>query len=210
MKLITREGRAYPLRKERISIGRSTSNDIQLSDEQASGHHALLRREGSTYVLTDQNSTNGTYVNRQRLHSAYRLQPGDVIGIGRTLLKVTDEARAQANRTVVADGAPDYAPSAPPPQAPYQPPPGPYQQPAGPYQQQPPHYPAAPTKDRMTAGLLALFLGGIGIHKFYLNQGGLGVLYLLFSWTFIPGIIAFIEGIQYLTMTDQQFHQRFG
>lgn len=207
MQLVTRDGRTYPLNRERISIGRSSANDIHLSDEQASGHHALLRREGSTYVLTDQNSTNGTYVNRRRLHSAYRLQPGDVIGIGRTLLKVTGEAHAQANRTVVADGAPDYAPQAAP-QAPYQPPPGPYQQPAGPYQQ--PYYPAEPTKDRMTAGLLALFLGGIGIHKFYLNQGGMGILYLLFSWTFIPGIIAFVEGIQYLTMTDQQFHQRFG
>ena len=200
MKLVTREGRAYSLRKERISIGRSSANDIQLSDEQASGHHALLRREGSTFVLTDQNSTNGTYVNRQRLHGAYRLQPGDVIGIGRTLLKVTGEARAQANRTVVADRAPDYAP-----------PPAPYQQPAGPYQQQqPPYYPAAPTKDRTTAGLLAILLGNIGVHKFYLNESGMGILYLLFSWTFIPGIIAFIEGIQYLTMTDQQFHQRFG
>ena len=202
MKLVTRDGRAYPLHGQRISIGRSSANDIQLSDEQASGHHAVLRREGSTFVLTDQNSTNGTYVNRRRLHGAYRLQPGDVIGIGRTLLKVTGEAHAQANRTVVADRAPDYAPPAPPP--------SPYQQPAGPYQQQPPYYPAEPTKDRMTAGLLALFLGGIGIHKFYLNQGGMGVLYLLFSWTFIPGIIAFIEGIQYLTMSDQQFHQRFG
>lgn len=201
MKLVTRDGRTYPLNRERISIGRSSSNDIHLSDEQASGHHALLRREGSTYVLTDQNSTNGTYVNRRRLHGAYRLEPGDVIGIGRTLLKVTGAAHAQANRTVVADRMPDYAPSAPPP--------SPYQQPAG----QPYYAPQAapqPQKDRTTAGLLAILLGNIGIHKFYLNQSGMGILYLLFSWTFIPGIIGLVEGIQYLTMTDQQFHQRFG
>lgn len=48
-------------------------------------------------------------------------------------------------------------------------------------------------KDPTTALLLALFLGGIGGHKFYLGQVGLGVVYLLFSWTFIPGIVAFIE-----------------
>ena len=41
--------------------------------------------------------------------------------------------------------------------------------------------------------LLALFLGGFGIHKFWLGEIVLGVLYLLFCWTFIPTIIALIE-----------------
>lgn len=48
-------------------------------------------------------------------------------------------------------------------------------------------------KNPTTAVLLALFLGGIGIHKFYLNKVGLGIVYLLFCWTYIPAIIAFIE-----------------
>ena len=43
--------------------------------------------------------------------------------------------------------------------------------------------------------LLALFLGGIGIHKFFAGNTGAGILYLLFCWTFIPGIIAFIEAL---------------
>ena len=50
-------------------------------------------------------------------------------------------------------------------------------------------------KDRNTAAILALLLGGIGVHKFYLGRTGLGVVYLLFCWTFIPGIIAFIEAL---------------
>ncbi len=41
--------------------------------------------------------------------------------------------------------------------------------------------------------VLAIFLGAFGAHKFYLGQPVLGVLYLLFCWTFIPGIIAIIE-----------------
>lgn len=41
--------------------------------------------------------------------------------------------------------------------------------------------------------LLCLFFGGIGLHKFYAGHVVLGVLYLLFCWTFIPSIIAFIE-----------------
>ncbi len=43
--------------------------------------------------------------------------------------------------------------------------------------------------------LLALFLGGIGAHKFYAGKIGLGIVYLIFCWTFIPSVIAFIEFI---------------
>jgi TM2 domain-containing membrane protein YozV len=51
----------------------------------------------------------------------------------------------------------------------------------------------AQSKNPTTAIILALFLGGLGIHKFYLGQTGLGIVYLLFFWTFIPAFIAFIE-----------------
>lgn len=43
--------------------------------------------------------------------------------------------------------------------------------------------------------LLALFFGGIGIHKFFAGNTGAGILYLLFCWTLVPGIIAFIEAL---------------
>nr|DAL78048.1 MAG TPA: putative membrane protein [Caudoviricetes sp.] len=43
--------------------------------------------------------------------------------------------------------------------------------------------------------LLALFLGGLGAHKFYSGKTGLGILYLVFCWTLIPGLIAFVEAI---------------
>ncbi len=48
-------------------------------------------------------------------------------------------------------------------------------------------------KNPTTAVVLALLLGGIGAHKFYMGQTGSGILYLIFSCTFIPAIIAFIE-----------------
>lgn len=47
--------------------------------------------------------------------------------------------------------------------------------------------------------ILALLLGGYGIHKFYVGKIGLGILYLVFCWTYIPGIIAFIEFIIAIT-----------
>ena len=60
-------------------------------------------------------------------------------------------------------------------------------------------------KSRTTAALLAFFLGGIGIHHFYLGHTGKGIIYLLFFWTFIPAIVAFVEFIIYLTQTDEEF-----
>ena len=43
--------------------------------------------------------------------------------------------------------------------------------------------------------LLAFFLGGIGVHKFYAGKIGTGILYLIFSWTLVPAFIAFIDFI---------------
>lgn len=61
-------------------------------------------------------------------------------------------------------------------------------------------------KSKTTAGLLALFLGGLGIHKFYLGQGIQGALYLFFCWTGIPLLISFFEGISYFLMAEQKFN----
>jgi TM2 domain-containing membrane protein YozV len=48
-------------------------------------------------------------------------------------------------------------------------------------------------KDRTTALLLALFLGGLGAHHYYLGRVGLGILCTVFFWTFIPAIVALVE-----------------
>ena len=48
-------------------------------------------------------------------------------------------------------------------------------------------------KDEVVGVLLAIFLGGLGIHHFYLRRDGLGILYLVFCWTGLPSLIALIE-----------------
>jgi TM2 domain-containing membrane protein YozV len=58
--------------------------------------------------------------------------------------------------------------------------------------------------------VLALLLGGIGAHKFYLRRPGTGILYILFSWTMIPAAVAFIEGLSYLFLTDAEFSEKYG
>jgi TM2 domain-containing membrane protein YozV len=64
-------------------------------------------------------------------------------------------------------------------------------------------------RNKLTAGLLGIILGGIGIHKFYLGQNGIGLIYLLFSWTFIPVIVGFVEGIMLLLMSDADFDSKY-
>jgi hypothetical protein len=65
-------------------------------------------------------------------------------------------------------------------------------------------------RSRTTAGIFALLLGGLGVHKFYLGKPVQGILYILFCWTLIPSLIALIEGIIYLTKSDAEFKAKYG
>lgn len=64
-------------------------------------------------------------------------------------------------------------------------------------------------RSRSTAAVLAILFGGIGVHKFYLGKPMQGLLYIFFSWTFIPMILGVIEGIIYLTMSDISFQKKY-
>lgn len=64
-------------------------------------------------------------------------------------------------------------------------------------------------KNKTTAALIALLLGGIGGHRFYLGQVGKGLLYLFFCWTFIPAFVAFIDAIIFFTMSDNDFNFKY-
>jgi TM2 domain-containing membrane protein YozV len=64
-------------------------------------------------------------------------------------------------------------------------------------------------KSKTTAGILALFFGGFGIHRFYLGQIGLGFVYFIFCWTFIPAMIALIDAIIFFTMDNQAFNFKY-
>lgn len=65
-------------------------------------------------------------------------------------------------------------------------------------------------KSRSMAVVLAILLGSLGLHHFYLNRPGLGVLYIIFCWTFIPAILGFLEGICYLMTSEKVFQQKYG
>lgn len=64
-------------------------------------------------------------------------------------------------------------------------------------------------KEKIVTALLALFAGSFGAHHFYLGNKKLGIFYLLFCWTFLPGFIAFIEGVLFLVMDDEEFDYKY-
>ncbi|WP_213277470.1 TM2 domain-containing protein [Chryseobacterium indologenes] len=64
-------------------------------------------------------------------------------------------------------------------------------------------------KSKSTAALLAFFLGGLGIHRFYLGQNIMGILYLVFCWTFIPALIAFIDFFVFIFMSENRFNYKY-
>jgi pSer/pThr/pTyr-binding forkhead associated (FHA) protein len=72
----------YDLTNPQTTIGRLPDNDIQLDDAAVSGKHAIVVAEGGVYLVIDQHSTNGTYLNGERCKGE-PLQNGDVIQIGR-------------------------------------------------------------------------------------------------------------------------------
>jgi TM2 domain-containing membrane protein YozV len=64
-------------------------------------------------------------------------------------------------------------------------------------------------KEKNVAGVLALFLGGFGVHRFYLNQNGLGVFYLIFCWFPLMWIIGLIDAIVFFSMDQDDFDRKY-
>ena len=93
----------FMLEKKRISIGRALDNDIYLDDLSVSHEHAIIevdKRVGSelVYRLLDNNSTNGTYVNNEKIEQA-TLKHNDLLLIGLSSLKFVDEQLAALEQT---------------------------------------------------------------------------------------------------------------
>ncbi|MFL6276927.1 MAG: SpoIIE family protein phosphatase [Blastocatellia bacterium] len=99
------EPSSVKLDRMKLTIGRSSRNDICISDPFASRLHAELRREGDHVLLVDNGSANGTFLNGQRVSGTVRLEPGDLIRIGETEIEFkSEEQDMMSGATVFLSG----------------------------------------------------------------------------------------------------------
>jgi pSer/pThr/pTyr-binding forkhead associated (FHA) protein len=107
------EGKRTPLSlgRDEYTIGRGEENTVRLTERNISRKHAVLRRNGGGWVVTDPSSYNGSYINGVRLVGEHLITQGDVLQVGDYRLEFTDEetsARAvdSANASTLPGGGP--------------------------------------------------------------------------------------------------------
>ena len=104
--------RDYPFAKESMAIGRSEENDIVIDNLAVSGFHARIDKIGDTYILTDLQSTNGTFVDDKKVVS-HKLQHRDKVMIGKHFLffamskaeQAKSDDDAELDQTMILDTA---------------------------------------------------------------------------------------------------------
>lgn len=112
-------GVTFPLEGDQLTIGRDSTNGVAINDAEVSRKHARLMFQGGKYVLEDLGSTNGTFVNGQRLSGPVVLKSGDVVSLGEQIVLMYDAISADAGATVavsrkaVQAAIPAAQPSAP-------------------------------------------------------------------------------------------------
>jgi ABC transport system ATP-binding/permease protein len=90
--------------RDEYSIGRSEENTVRLTERNISRHHALLKRNGSGWLLEDKSSYNGCFVNGVRVADMQRLDHGDLVQLGDYRLEVVDEAATAGFQSRSAGG----------------------------------------------------------------------------------------------------------
>ncbi len=99
-------GKTFPLEGDVITIGREAGNTIVINDAEVSRKHSQLTLQGGKYVLTDIGSTNGTFVNGQRITGSHVLVPGEVISLGEQInLLFESLAQVDPNATMLSSSA---------------------------------------------------------------------------------------------------------
>lgn len=138
-------GKAYPLEKGELLVGRDLAMDIVINDTEISRRHARIFMQGGRAVLEDLGSTNGTSVNGQRLMGPYVLQPGELITFGEHITLIFESVQIDTDSTIAAAHSQDIGQFNSPSQMPYQGAPSPYQGAPPAYQPAPTPYQSAPS-----------------------------------------------------------------
>lgn len=217
-RLVVRRGpqpnQVYELNKDIVTIGRDITNDIVINDPEVSRHHLRFTRGAGGFTVEDLGSTNGTFINGQRLTGAKPLNNGDMLGLGETVTLAYERVSPGASKPEagaepvspyarqaqpVQPAAPDEGvfpasqPEPAPPPYSYTPPP---QEPAFPYAEQsqaPPGYtdydPYAMREEEAGGNTMRwVLIGCVGISMFCCcaTVAGLFVIDIACLWDQIP------------------------
>jgi predicted component of type VI protein secretion system len=112
-------GMTFPLEQEEILLGRDLANDITIGDPEVSRRHARFFMRDDNIFVEDLGSTNGTFLNGERISSPKQLRVGDVITLGENVVLVFEKLSVDLDATTVSPQAPqeeEMMPGAPPPQ----------------------------------------------------------------------------------------------
>lgn len=93
-------GQVFELTKSEVIIGRDIANDFVINDAEVSRRHARLTLEGERYKIEDLNSTNGTYIDGQRLMGPHLMAIGEIIMFGDNVGVIFDGEPAEPDVTV--------------------------------------------------------------------------------------------------------------
>jgi pSer/pThr/pTyr-binding forkhead associated (FHA) protein len=97
----------HALDVDRTTVGKADENDVPLPDDATASHlHAVLERFAAGWCVTDLGSSNGTWINGERIWASRRLHHGDEIRIGQTRLLFHDPANAGGAQTEAEVGPP--------------------------------------------------------------------------------------------------------
>jgi predicted component of type VI protein secretion system len=99
-------GKIFTLDRSELTIGRDTTNDIVINDAEVSRKHARILLQGGGFVLEDLGSTNGTFVDGQRLMGPHGLRPGELVMLGENISLSFEASQFDPNATVVASAPP--------------------------------------------------------------------------------------------------------
>ncbi|HEX2997100.1 MAG TPA: FHA domain-containing protein [Anaerolineales bacterium] len=118
-------GATFALEGDQMTIGRDSTTEIVINDAEVSRRHSRLTFQGGKYVLEDLGSTNGTFVNGQRLSGPRVLKPGEVVSLGEQIVLVFEAVNLDPGATMVSARA-AAVPAAPRPMSAPPPPPAQY------------------------------------------------------------------------------------
>jgi FHA domain len=104
-------GKIFELVQDELTIGRDIGNRIVINDPEVSRKHARLTMQSGGFVIEDLGSTNGTFVNNQRLIGPHMLRPGETIMLGEKISLEYEILGFDPNATLVSGAGPQAAPA---------------------------------------------------------------------------------------------------